>query len=64
MLCFHVITALQPLPLNGMPSMNHSTEGVGVPSAAQLSEAESPTLTLVSTGGFTHLGLAKNRNVS
>lgn len=52
------------VPLNGLPSIYHSTVGDGFPSAAQFTVPDSPTLTLLSTGGLTHLGLAgtKRRN--
>lgn len=46
------------VPLNGLPSIYHSTDGVGSPTAVQFTVPDSPTLTLVSNGGLTHLGLA------
>lgn len=46
------------VPLNGLPSIYHSTVGVGSPTAVQFTVPDSPTLTLVSNGGLTHLGLA------
>lgn len=52
------------VPLNGLPSIYHSTVGVGFPTAVQFTVPDSPTLTLVSNGGLTHVGLAgtKRRN--